>query len=130
MRKKKLFLTTKVFKNISLICVNLNYPYSIYSRVEKCGFYGVWSQSKYNPTTKYEITLNGKTRQTEGVLFMKGRNVWFEGFLKAHAEPQEYERHYKMSVFMDNKLVPGKFIQKSQFFCQKFCLTKISLILL
>ena len=28
---------------------------TIYPRVEKCGIYGVWSQSKQTPTTEIEV---------------------------------------------------------------------------
>ena len=30
---------------------------AIYPRVEKCGIFGVWSQSKETPTTEFEVCI-------------------------------------------------------------------------
>ena len=32
---------------------------AIYPRVEKCGIFGVWSQSKETPTTEFEVCTLG-----------------------------------------------------------------------
>merc|ERR1712088_499091 len=93
-----------IFTSVSMGLRQIAGFLAIYPRVEKCGIFGVWSQSKETPTTEFEISVTAKQeREPNNVawyhgLFFGNKKHTFDIVVKAKAP---LTRTYSVQMVVD-----------------------------
>lgn len=81
---------------------------TFYPRVEKCGVFSRWSQSKNNPVTDIEVSLRVQADENGERMFFRGRKTLIRAIVKANGQPET--RAWRISLSMEN--TPGNIYNK------------------